>query len=219
MNCSDGSLEKKKSATVLKNTVTHLGFKRESSMWDSSKDYSSWSYFFFFEKSHILLQLQNSAVAEHRVSLAKQPVCQQSVRWAPARWSLVNGEGNTSLPHALASHALWKAMWCALWWCSWHSDTPTTACVIQEPESSLQVLINEALSPQHQYYYASYFILSLTFLLVLLCFMWSRGSRESTIWKIFNWAGIGEHQVLWFQNTKVIEKLLPLQKEKNPLTS
>lgn len=211
---------KKKECYSTEKHFRHLGFKCESNMWDSSKDCSSWSYFFFFEKSHILLQLQNYAVAEHGVSLAKQPVCQQPVRWAPARWSLVNGEGNTSLPHALASHALWKAMWCILWWCTWHSDTPfygschtratkqfTTAnkwSLVSTSSMLLCLLILFWVLPFYLFY-------SVSCEAVVL--------RSQLIWKIFNWAGIGEHQVLRFQNKKVIEKLFLLQKEKNPLAS
>lgn len=187
---------KKKSATVLKNTVTHLGFKRQSNTWDSSKDYSSWSYFLFFEKSHILLQLQNDAVAEHTVSLAKQRVCQQPGRWAPARWSLVNGEGNTSLPHALSSHTLWKATRCILWWCTQHSDTPfygschtratkqfanaNTWSLVSTTSMLLCLLILFSVLPFYLFYSVSCEALVL---------------RNQLIWKIFNWAGIGEHQV------------------------
>lgn len=194
--------------------------QRQSNTRDSSKDYSSWSYFLFFEKSHILLQLQNDAVAEHTVSLAKQRVCQQPGRWAPARWSLVNGEGNTSLPHALSSHTLWKATWCILWWCTQHSDTPfygschTRATkqfanankwsLVSTTSMLLCLLILFSVLPFYLFY-------SVSCEAVVL--------RNQLIWKIFNWAGIGEHQVLSFQNMKVIEKLLLLQKEKNLLAS
>lgn len=78
---------------------------------------SSSFFFFFWEILHVVAVTKLKTQQQNT-----ELVCRQPGRWAPAQGSLVNGDGNTSLPHALTSHALWRDIWCILWWCTWHSN-------------------------------------------------------------------------------------------------